>query len=135
MEPIIWAEGFSVGVSEMDNQHKKLIAMINRLIAEPKATVQSETISDLLNDMINYAQEHFRDEEALMSEHSYPFKDLQTEQHKSFIKRTVDFCSASEGGVDIVPQAMLEYLKGWLIHHILEQDMKYKAFFIERGLS
>lgn len=135
MEPIVWKEGFSVGVSEMDSQHKKLIGMINMLIDNPKAKTDSVTVSDMLTEMIKYAQEHFRAEEALMAEHGYPLKDLQTEEHRAFVKKTVDFCTAAEVGVDILPQAMLEYLKNWLIHHILEQDMKYKPFFLERGLS
>lgn len=135
MEPIWWTEEFSVGVVEMDRQHKKLIAMINRLIHEPEAKTDSETISELLSGMINYAREHFRDEEALMSEHGYPFKDRQVEQHTAFIQKTVDLCSAVEVGVDIVPQIMAEYLKGWLVHHILEQDMKYKPFFLDRGVK
>lgn len=135
MDPIFWTDEFSVGVSEMDSQHQKLIAMINKLIEEPHAKTNSRTISDLLTAMITYAQEHFRAEEALMSEHGYPLKDRQVEQHKCFIKKTVDFCSAVEVGVDIVPQVMLEYLKDWLLHHILEQDMKYKSFFIDRGIS
>ena len=135
MEPIRWTEDFSVGVAEMDRQHKKLVAMLNRLIAEPEARTNSDTISDLLSGMINYAREHFRDEEALMSEYSYPFKDRQTEQHTAFTKKVVDFCSAVDVGVDIVPQVMAEYLKDWLIHHILEQDMKYKQFFLDRGVK
>ncbi len=135
MEPIVWTEQFSVGISEMDKQHKKLVAMINTLIDNPRATTNSMTVSDLLTKMIKYAQEHFQDEEALMSEYGYPFKDQQSEQHRSFVKKTVDFCTAVEVGVDTVPQAMLEYLKNWLVHHILEQDMKYKTFFLERGVS
>jgi hemerythrin len=135
MEPIWWTDDFSVGVVEMDRQHKKLIAIINRLIHEPEATTHSETVSELLSGMINYAREHFRDEEALMSEHGCPFKDRQAEQHIAFIQKTVDFCSAVEVGVDIVPQVMAEYLKDWLIHHILEQDMKYRLFFLDRGIK
>ncbi len=135
MEPIVWTDAFSVGVSKMDGQHKKLIGMINRLIQEPGATTGSITISDLLTGMVSYALEHFRDEEALMAEHAYPLKDQQTEQHKSFVKKTVDFCSAVEVGVDNVPQVLLQYLKEWLVRHILEEDMKYRPFFIERGVS
>jgi hemerythrin len=134
MEPILWMEEFSVGVSKMDRQHKKLIGMLNRLINEPGAQTHSETISDLLSGMISYAREHFRDEEALMAEYGYPFKEHQMEQHKEFVVKTVDFCSAVELGVDIVPQVMLDYLKDWLVHHILQQDMRYKQFFLERGV-
>ena len=134
MEPIRWTEKFSVGVTGMDSQHKKLVAMINRLINEPEVQTHSETISDLLTGMITYAREHFRDEEALMFEHKYPFKDHQAREHKTFVKKAVDLCSAVEIGVDIVPLVMMEYLKDWLVHHILEQDMKYKTFFLERGV-
>jgi hemerythrin len=133
VEPIQWTEEFSVGISMMDRQHRKLIGMLNRLIKEPKTQTHSETISDLLTGMIAYAREHFRDEEALMSEYGYPFKDQQTEQHKAFVKKTVDLCSAVEVGVDIVPQVMLVYLKDWLIYHILQQDMRYKTFLNKRG--
>jgi hemerythrin len=133
MEPIQWTDEFSVGVSMMDRQHQKLIGMLNRLIKEPETQTHSETISDLLTGMIAYAREHFRDEEALMSEYDYPLKDQQAEQHKAFVKKTVDLCSAVEVGVDIVPHVMLEYLKDWLVHHILQQDMRYKTFFMERG--
>jgi hemerythrin len=135
MEPIRWTEEFSVGVSEMDRQHKKFMRMLNRLINEPEAQTHSETISDLLSGMIAYAREHFRDEEALMAEYGYPFKDHQTEQHKAFVKKTVDICSAVEVGVDSVPQVLLAYLKDWLVQHILQQDMRYKTFFLERGIS
>jgi hemerythrin len=134
MKPIQWTEKFSVGFSEMDRQHKRLIAMINRLMNEPEAQTHSETISDLLTHMITYAREHFQDEETLMSKHGYPFKDHQEEQHRAFVKKTVDLCSAVEVGVDIVPLVMLDYLKEWLVHHILEQDMRYKTFFLERGV-
>ena len=135
MQSICWTEDFSVGVPEMDKQHKKLVAMINRLIEDPKVATGSETISDLLTEMIKYAQEHFRDEEALLTRHGFPFLDRQVQQHKSFVKKTVDFCSAVEIGVDIVPQVMQEYLKEWLVRHILEQDMAYKKIFLDRRLS
>ena len=65
MEQITWTEEFSVGVVRIDEQHKQLIAMINRLIAEPQTTTRSETISDLLTGMTNYAQMHFATEEEL----------------------------------------------------------------------
>ena len=60
MEEIVWMNEFSVGVKEMDEQHKKLIAMINLLIADQKSLTAPETIAKLLTEMTDYAQEHFR---------------------------------------------------------------------------
>lgn len=135
MDLIVWTEELSVGITRMDEQHKRLIAMINRLAVEPDTTTESVLISDLLTDMIRYAREHFRDEEAMLIAHEYPFISQQKEQHLAFIQKTVDFCSAVEVGVGMVPQALLTYLKEWLVHHILEQDMKYRTFFQDLDAS
>ena len=71
MEQITWTEDFSVGVVSLDEQHKRLIQMINRLIiAGPQTTTRSETVSDLLSDMANYARKHFATEEELMRQHN-----------------------------------------------------------------
>jgi hemerythrin-like metal-binding protein len=134
MEEIAWTDDFSVGVAALDAQHKKLIGMINRLIRDPSAETRSETISDLLTEMTRYAQKHFQAEETLMSEHGYPGLDSQKQQHQAFRRKTVDLCSATMARVQIVPDVMLNYLREWLVDHILREDMKYKPFFAQRGV-
>jgi hemerythrin len=135
MEIIIWRDEFSVGVAEMDRQHKKLLAMINRLIAEQKMLTDRKTIADLLTDMTDYADEHFRAEEFLMAEYGYDRKTEQEAQHKAFIEKTQSFCSAGKVGPNILSEALLDYLGTWLIGHILTEDMQYKNFLISKGLN
>ncbi len=135
MEIIIWRDEFSVGVAAMDLQHKKLLGMINRLIAEQKMLTDRKTIADLLTNMTDYADEHFRAEEFLMAEYAYDRKTEQEAQHKAFIEKTQSFCSAGNVGPNILSEALLDYLGTWLIGHILTEDMQYKNFFISKGLS
>ncbi len=135
MKTIDWSNEFSVGVKEMDEQHKKLIGMINRLIKEQKILTDPQTIADLLTEMTDYAQVHFRAEEYLMAEYDYPQKDKQEQQHQAFINKTIAFYSAAELGPNILSTALLDFLRIWLVEHILEQDMKYKDFFKSKGLS
>lgn len=134
MEIINWRDEFSVGLAEMDNQHKKLLAMINRLIAERKVLTDQKTIAELLTAMTDYAEEHFRAEEFLMAEYGYDKKSLQESQHTAFIARTQEFCDAGLGP-NILSEALLDYLGTWLVDHILTEDMQYKAFFHGKGLS
>ncbi|MGB3211281.1 MAG: bacteriohemerythrin [Desulforhopalus sp.] len=134
MEIISWRNEFSVGVKEMDDQHKKLIGMINKLIAEQKTLTDPKTIADLLTEMTDYAQVHFRAEEYLMAEYGYDQKHIQEEQHQAFIEKTVSFYSASDLGPNILSEALLDYLRIWLVGHILKEDMKYKEFFRNKGL-
>jgi hemerythrin len=135
MESIKWTDELSVGVVEMDEQHQKLISMINRLISEQKILSTPETIAQLITDMTDYAEVHFRAEEFLLSEYGYEEIDMQVAQHEAFIANTQKFIEASDVGPNILSKELLDYLKQWLVQHILEQDMKYKDFFIKKGVS
>jgi hemerythrin-like metal-binding protein len=135
METINWRDEFSVGVEEMDTQHKKLLAMINRLIEEQHTLTDPKTIAELLTGMTDYALEHFRAEEYLMAEYDYDRKSLQEAQHKSFLDKTRSFLEAADIGPNILSAALLDYLGSWLVNHILTEDMQYKDFFRSKGLS
>lgn len=134
METIQWSNSLSVGVKEMDQQHKKLIGMINRLIEEQHVLTEPATIAQLLTEMTDYAQEHFRAEEYLMAEYGYDRLELQKHTHAAFIDQTVEFMNAGVGP-NILSKALLEYLRSWLTEHILHEDMQYKSFFALKGLE
>ncbi len=135
MKTINWRDEFSVGVEEMDRQHKKLLAMINRLVEEQHTLTDPKTIAELLDGMVDYAQEHFRAEEYLMAEYDYDRKDWQEKQHREFLDNTLSFMSAADVGPNILSVALLDFLSSWLINHILTEDMQYKEFFRSKGLS
>jgi len=134
METIKWNESLSVGVKEMDQQHQKLIGMINRLIEEQHTLTEPSTIAELLTEMTDYAREHFRAEEYLMAEYGYERLRQQVHAHQAFIDKTIEFMEA-EVGPNILSVALLEYLGSWLTNHILNEDMQYKRFFTDKGLS
>lgn len=134
MEIINWKNEFSVGVKEMDEQHKKLLGMINRLIEEQHTLTDPRTIADLLTEMTDYALVHFRAEEFLMAEYGYEQINAQEKQHQAFIDKTISFYSASDIGPNVLSVALLDYLGTWLVGHILQEDMKYKNFFKSKGL-
>lgn len=135
MEKIIWDESFSVGIQEIDEQHKELIRMINKLIGREDISVGSETISDILNEMTQYAGYHFQTEEQYMLEYDYPDYSSHKNQHTVFKKKAVAFCMDTVAYKETIPKEILTYLKNWLIHHILKIDMMYKSFFREKGLQ
>jgi len=134
MEKIIWNESFSVGVRRIDEQHKELIKMLNKLIEKKDTKVDSETISDILGKMTKYANYHFETEEQYMIEYDYPDYSSHKEQHNEFRKKTVAFCVDTMAYKKTIPTEILSYLKNWLVNHILKSDMKYRAFFNEKGL-
>ena len=135
MEPIVWTDAYSVGVARVDEQHKRLIDMLNRLAEAAAPSTKSEIVGDILSDMTQYAIEHFRAEEELLERHGYKALESHHEEHRLFRRKTVTFCTAVIGGVEEVSDEMLDFLHDWLQHHILKIDMAYKPFLNGHGVK
>lgn len=135
METISWDSSFSVGVARLDEQHKRIIGMINLMISAPDNTVKSETISETLTRMTQYAEEHFVTEEQLMEDHGYPDFLAHRDEHREFWKKTETLCMDTMQEHTDLPVDILEFLRGWWNQHILTTDMKYRTFFNERGVK
>ncbi len=137
MDKIEWSDEFSVGSAVLDDQHKKLIGMMNQLIDTPNVDSNSAAITELLDNMINYATTHFVDEERLMGTHNYADLPTHQAQHVDFMKKTAEFCSVEEGTVVVhdFSDTVLAFLRQWWINHILRDDMGYKSLFSDTETS
>ena len=139
MHTIVWDESFSVGISEMDKQHKQLIEMVNNLVSSVENRESwVESFADTLAAMSNYAATHFTAEETLMSTHGFPQFSKHQAEHRAFRAEIVYLSDeiASHGAT--IPSETVDrlcrYLCNWLGNHILYTDMGYKAFFNEKGV-
>jgi hemerythrin len=128
MERIIWTDNFSLGVGVIDQQHKRLIDMLNQLIDAENVKTNSETVYDLLDAMTKYSKEHFRTEERLLGKYGCPLLDEQKRDHRAYRIKTLQLCQATMLGVEAVPTVLVNYLREWWTHHIQEDDAKYRPF-------
>jgi hemerythrin-like metal-binding protein len=128
MDKIVWRDEFSVGHEVIDAQHKKLVAMINRLISSSRVTTGSETISEILAEMTDYVQVHFETEEKLMARVNYPRIEEHKAQHRAFQMKTAALIRSASLKAEPVPVVLLNYLRNWLTQHILKTDMELKAY-------
>ena len=97
MEKILWGEGFSVGVQELDAQHKQIITIINTLLEMNNTQSGSEIISETLTKMNQYAAEHFNKEEQYMLDYGYPEYSLQKKTTPGIQKKNSRFLYGSNG--------------------------------------
>ncbi|NIA15135.1 MAG: bacteriohemerythrin [Nitrospiraceae bacterium] len=135
MEEIVWKPSYSVGVPSLDEQHKQLVSMLNLLLSHSEATVRSEAISELLTRMTKYALNHFKTEEELMEKYAYPELSVHKQEHKTYRLKVAALCQETMDHKALVPEELRQYLMGWWINHILKTDMKYRSFFMERGVT
>ena len=125
-KPVEWKESWSVGNEDLDNDHKRLVGIINRV---SNAEDSGEDVVWVLNDLKEYANLHFRCEEELMEAAQIPGLEEHKQAHRMFVEwltslqRTVNLPEARY----ILFEAANEYLRDWLGKHILSTDMQYKG--------
>ena len=132
---IEWEEKYSVGIISIDEQHKKIIDIINRIIAAKELDDNTKEITEILNEMAAYSHEHFKTEETHMIEFKYPEYQYHKEEHIDFSLRTLAYQSRVITGDNRVANAILEYLKSWLVNHIQKTDKKYSDCFKKNRLK
>lgn len=131
---VVWDESLSVGIKKIDQQHQELVKIINCLVENEDASGHSEPIAHVLDRMTQYAVYHFETEEGLMLQYDYPEYESHRDDHTQFKTKTAKFCLDALQGKETLSDELLSYLRDWLTHHILKADMKYKPYFLERGL-
>lgn len=133
MSLITWSQRLSVDVSQCDQQHKKLIGMINELHDAMKAGKANNILGDIFASMIEYTKTHFLDEEKLLQAHGYPELSSQKRSHDQFIQdldgHYKDYITGK-----MVTLTVMSFLKKWLEHHIEVDDKKYGAFINSKGV-
>ena len=127
MEPIIWIDSFNIGIPIIDSQHHRIIKMINQLLQDAHGQPSADTISDILNDMTQYAKEHFNTEETLMREAGYPALEPHRKMHSDYRKKTITLCLRATERLPNVPDELLKFIHTWWLKHILQEDMKLKG--------
>lgn len=132
MNIIEWGESYSVGNEVIDNQHKRIFSMINRLYDIQDPQKQSQQITDILNEMKDYAQYHFTFEEKVLSECNYPELVFHKNTHFGFIEKVNQLCSRHALGEFMLPDNIINYLYDWLTSHILDCDKRYMPFIKEK---
>jgi hemerythrin len=125
---INWNESYSVNHPEMDKQHQKLIEIINTLFDYFKEGKAQEIISEILREVIDYANFHLNSEEKLLNKYNYPLKESHIKKHRLFKEKIEEFKTLINSNANDAHYKLIEYLKDWWENHILIEDMQYANF-------
>ncbi len=128
-----WQDSFSVGVKEIDEQHKKLISMINSLYSAIKKGKGQTILQDILEGLVQYVDEHFGTEEKYMEQYNYPGYLAHKKEHNKFTEQVLEVYQDFEQGKQVLTLELLDFLKKWLKNHILGTDKKYALFLKKLG--
>ena len=123
-----WNDKLAVNNMTIDNQHKKLIALINDLYDAMGKGTAKEIMGKILDELIKYTKTHFGDEENLMVKYSYPDSASHLAEHKAFVEKVDSVYNDFQNGNNYLSISVMNFLKDWLNKHIMEVDQKFGAF-------
>ena len=136
MAIIQWNEKFSVGVKRWDDHHKVLIDLINLLHDVLNTSLDFTAIDKIFNELVKYVKYHFASEEKFFDRYKYPGTHLHKKKHVEFVNFVGEsYTSLKSTGYLLAAIELFNFLREWLIEHILKEDMKYKSFFQKMGLN
>lgn len=132
---MLWNSDIAVGLSDVDEQHSWLVDRINQLHGELSSpSPQPQAVAEVLEGLMDYTMNHFIMEEELLERHAYPDTAAHKAQHNTFTRTIMDALTAYEDGKN-VSHDVLEFLKHWLVHHIMRTDKVYVPFLKAHGVT
>jgi hemerythrin-like metal-binding protein len=129
-----WNDRMSVHVRLFDDQHKKLVIMIQQLNDAMRNGEGQKVIGDILAGLAEYTVSHFAQEEKFMQQHNYPDYPAHKQIHEALLKQVGETIVAFENG-RAVPAEIMAFLSDWLLNHIMKVDRKYGEFAQKKGIA
>lgn len=128
MELIEWQETYSVANQRIDQQHQRIVSMINQLGKAMETGAERPALVKILSDLAGYTKTHFQEEERLMEQAAYPELDGHKQRHAELNRQLADFYRTFYTSSRPQAAEIMTFLQRWLFDHILEQDKRYIPF-------
>lgn len=130
-----WKDDYSVGIDSIDQQHKKLLNLINQLQTAVDYSTGEQFEREALDELVDYTKTHFTYEEGLMRDNDYPDFEPHKLQHEKMFEKVREVLAEYEQDQDTAMANAADYLKDWLINHINGTDKEYSSYLIGKGVK
>jgi hemerythrin len=129
-----WTDSLDVGVSSINDQHKKLVALVNDLHDAIQKEQGNDALGKTLDGLIDYTKTHFAYEEQLFAQTGYADAATHKQEHDKLCATVLDVQAKFKAG-NALPGDVLSFLKDWLINHIQGTDKKYGPHLSSNGVK
>ncbi len=121
-----WREEYSIGVDSIDQEHKRLFRIINKLFDFKEEEKDNQwTCQEGIKYFKGHAVKHFADEEAYMASIGYEGLEQHRRIHQDFRKNILPALEQELERTDYSQESMEHFLgvcAGWLVGHTLTED-------------
>ena len=134
MALFVWDNRLKTNITICDEQHQKLIAILNELHDAMKAKKDMDLIGKTLTELIDYTVYHFQTEERLLEDHQFPYLNSHKAEHANLTKEVYDLKKRFNSGEHVMTTEVLSFLKNWVNDHIIGMDKNYTTFLRNKGV-
>lgn len=131
----VWKDEYSVGIESLDNDHRKLLNLINNLQTAVHYHTGDEFEKKALHEVIDYTKYHFEREEKMMEDAGYEDLEAHKQQHIDMIKKIDGFVQEYEKHGYAALEDVALFLKRWLVEHINGTDQEYSPLLKSKNMS
>lgn len=117
-----WSEDLRVGNSFIDNDHQKLIKLVNQLHDAMAQGHGKDVLGKTLAELIRYTQEHFKREEDHMQRMRFAGYAVHKSEHDKLLKEVLDLQAQFNAGNGMLSVKVSGFLRNWLVGHIMKVD-------------
>ena len=128
MSLCIWNEKFSVGSEMMDEHHRRLIFLLNRVDEAVTARRGDDVVGHAIEHLVRHAAEHLKAEELLMESLCYPALEIHRAMHRFFAAEAALLRSMHASGQQVRVLNIVQFLRDWFVYHIFNEDRKYGEY-------
>lgn len=124
----------AVRIKDVDDQHRRLFDLLNRLHAAVSAGEERGELRDILDELVEYTVYHFEIEEGLCREHGFPGYAEHKTAHDELAATAFDLQGKLREGGATLSFELLDFLHGWLMEHTMGLDQEMGPYLRERGV-
>jgi hemerythrin len=123
-----WKASFSIGIKEIDQQHRKFLEYLNECYHTVQSDRKKRIDPTMLAKLKHYASAHFRFEEDLMTAYAYPKYDHQKRQHAYFKEQIEAFTRENRNDSNKSAEKLMAFMRDWFLNHIMVEDRDIAAY-------
>lgn len=132
MSLIRWTPEYQIGHEQIDREHRNLFECVNRFYDAWSERQDRREVSLLLSQLIQYAEQHFRNEEEIMRQTGYLSAAEHAVKHEGLVEAVFDLAQKLEDRAFNPSHDTTMFLRAWLTEHILHDDMQFKSYFMNQ---
>ena len=128
---VTWSNSYSMGIKEIDDQHKGLLGFVNDLHnhATGNEKEEREYFKEVIQQAVEYVKTHFATEENYMVAAKFPGYTEHKREHDLFVRTIVKTVNDYQAGKRLTLTYLARFLKDWILSHVAVEDVQYARYF------